>query len=67
MSRCNEHPKNDPNTWNVNRIPLSSEYVMIDQNHTVEITNIVSARAIEYKNNAQVSLTNATSKLNTGL
>ena len=56
LSRCNEHPKNDPNIWNINSISLSSQYVMIDHDYTIEITNIVSAWAIEYKNNAQVFL-----------
>ena len=58
---------NDPNTWNVNRIPLSSDFVIIDQNHTVDITTIVSARAIEYRNNGKLSFTNASAKLNIGL
>ena len=58
---------NNPSTWNVNRIPLSSESVIIDQNHTVDITTAVSAKAIEYKNNAKLSLTNASAKLNIGL
>ena len=58
---------NNPSTWNINRIPLSSESVIIDQNHTVDITTAVSAKAIEYRNNAKVSLTNASAKLNIGL
>jgi hypothetical protein len=58
---------NNPSTWNVNRIPLSSESVIIDQNHTVDITTAVSAKAIEYKNNAKVSFTNTLSKLTIGL
>ncbi len=58
---------NDPSTWNINRIPLSSESVIIDQNHTVEITNMVNIKTVEYKNNAKVSFTNISSKLNIGL
>ena len=58
---------NDPTTWNVNRIPLSSESVTIDQNHTVEITTTVGVKAIEYRINAKVSFTNISSKLNIGL
>ena len=58
---------NDPNIWNINRIPLPSEFVIIDQNHTVEITTAVSVRAIEYKNNAKATFTNTSSKLNIGL
>ena len=58
---------NDPNIWNINRIPLPSEFVIIDQNHTVEITTAVSAKSIEYKNNAKATFTNASSKLNIGL
>ena len=58
---------NNPSTWNVNRIPLSSDFVIIDQNHTVDITTTVSAKAIEYRNNAKLSLTNASAKLTIGL
>ena len=58
---------NNPSTWNINRIPLPSESVIIDQNHTVEITTVVGAKTIEYKSNAKLSFTNASSKLNIGL
>ena len=58
---------NDPSTWNVNRIPLSSDFVIIDQNHTVDITTAVSAKAIEYRSNAKLSFTNASAKLTIGL
>ena len=58
---------NNPSTWNVNRIPLPSESVIIDQNHTVDITTAVSAKAIEYRNNAKLSFTNASAKLTIGL
>jgi FG-GAP-like repeat/IPT/TIG domain/FG-GAP repeat len=57
---------NDPNTWNINRIPLPSDFIIIDQNHTVEITNTVSAKAIEYRNNAKLSFINTLAKLNIG-
>ena len=58
---------NNPSTWNINRIPLLSDIVIIDLNHTVDITTMVSAKAIQYRNNAKLSLTNASAKLNIGL
>ena len=58
---------NNPSTWNINRIPLPSESVIIDQNHTVDITTAVSAKAIECRNNAKLSFTNASAKLTIGL
>ena len=58
---------NSPSTWNINRIPLPSDIVIIDLNHTVDITTMVSAKAIQYRNNAKLSLTNASSKLTIGL
>ncbi len=57
---------NDPNTWNVNRPPFPSEFVIIDQNHTVQITTAVSAMAVEYRTNASLFFTNISSKLNIG-
>ena len=58
---------NNPSTWNINRIPLPSDIVIIDLNHTVDITTTVSAKAVQYRNNAKLSLTNASSKLTIGL
>jgi hypothetical protein len=57
---------NDPNTWDINRPPFPSEFVIIDQNHTVQITTSVNAKAVEYGNNAKLFFTNTLSKLNIG-
>jgi hypothetical protein len=57
---------NDPNTWDINRPPFPSEFVIIDQNHTVQITTPVDAKAVECRANASVFFTNALSKLNIG-
>jgi hypothetical protein len=52
-------------TWNLNRVPLSTDNVIIDQNHTVSITtDTASARNIEYRQNAILNFANSLAKLN---
>jgi trimeric autotransporter adhesin len=55
-------------TWNVNRVPLATDNVIIGQNHTVTITtNAAVAKNLEYKTGARLSHGNTTAKLKLGL
>ena len=55
------------NTWNVNRVPVATDFVIIDANHTVTVTTTTAiAKNIEYRLNANLKFANRTAVLNTG-
>jgi hypothetical protein len=54
-------------TWNVNRVPLATDDVIIGQNHTVTITtNAAKAKNLEYKSGSRVTFGNTAAKLDLG-
>jgi hypothetical protein len=58
----------DPTTWNVNRLPLVSDEVTIDSNHTVTITtNAAIAKKINDRPNSVIKFGNPSAKLTLGI
>jgi hypothetical protein len=54
-------------TWNLGRVPLATDRVVIDQNHTVSITtNGAIAKSVEYRSGATINFANGTAILNIG-
>jgi trimeric autotransporter adhesin len=54
-------------TWNLGRVPLVTDKVIIDQNHIVTVTsNAATAKNVEYKIGANINFANSTVKLNVG-
>ena len=56
-----------PSIWNLNRVPNSSDIVVIDSSHIVTINGVAVAKSIEYRSMGQVKLNSISSKLNIGL
>jgi uncharacterized Zn ribbon protein len=55
---------NDPATWDVARVPLATDKVIIDTNHTVIVTDMNAiAKSLEYRTNAKVTFGNPATKL----
>ncbi|MBC7407036.1 MAG: hypothetical protein H7339_01480 [Arcicella sp.] len=53
--------------WNVGRVPLSTDFVLIGVNHTVTVTTDgATAKKILYRSNAKINLGNNTAKLKLG-
>jgi Pectate lyase superfamily protein/MBG domain (YGX type)/SprB repeat len=54
----------DPTTWDANRVPLTTDEVLIDSNHNVIITTMNAvAKKVHYKNNGTITLGNSAAKL----
>lgn len=57
-----------PSTWNVGRVPLSTDKVLIDTTHIVTVTtNNAHANKIEYRGTGKILYSSASSKLYVGL
>ena len=54
-------------TWDIGRIPLAGDNVIINDNHNVTILNVGTAKNVEIKANAKITQSTATSKLQTGI
>ena len=53
--------------WNLGRVPLSTDFVLIGVNHTVTVTtNGATAKKILYRSNANINLGNTAAKLKLG-
>ncbi|PWK21641.1 delta endotoxin-like protein [Arcicella aurantiaca] len=51
-------------TWNLNRVPSSTDFVVIDSSHTVTISTAnATANKLAYRQNAQINFANTTAKL----
>jgi hypothetical protein len=56
------------NTWNIGRIPFQKDNVILDNNHTVNITtNAATAKTLEYRLNSGLNFSNNFAKFNLGL
>lgn len=54
----------DPTTWDVGRVPLSTDEVLIDSNHNVIITTLHAvAKQLRYRNNGTLSFANPATQL----
>ena len=54
-------------TWNLGRVPYSTDFVIIGENHTVNVTtNGAIAKKVLYRNNAKISLGSEAVKLKLG-
>jgi hypothetical protein len=57
-----------PSTWNVGRVPLSTDNVVIDTTHIVTVTtNNAHANKVEYRGTGKITYSAASSKLYVGL
>ena len=54
----------DKTTWNINRVPLAIDSVIIDFNHTVEIHGQYSAKWMSFRNNGTVTFNSNLGNLN---
>jgi hypothetical protein len=55
---------NNPSTWDVGRVPLATDEVIIDSNHDVIITDMNAvAKKLRYMSNGKVSFGNPATKL----
>jgi hypothetical protein len=54
-------------TWNLNRVPLSTDIVVIDSTHIVSINTAVVAKKVEYRSTGQIKFNTGISKLSIGL
>jgi hypothetical protein len=54
-------------TWNIGRIPLAGDNVIIDNNHNVTIMNSGTAKNVEVRSNAKIIYNQSLSKLQTGI
>lgn len=55
-------------TWNVGRVPLSTDKVVIDTTHNITITtNNAHAKLLEYRGTGKIIFNMASSKLYLGL
>ncbi len=56
----------DAATWDLNRTPLSTDQVIIDQSHTITLTGTGNARKITKRSNAKLRLGAITTRLRLG-
>ncbi len=54
-------------TWNLNRVPLGTDIVVIDSTHIVTINTAAIAKKIEYRSLGQIKFNTGSSKLSIGL
>jgi hypothetical protein len=54
----------DKSTWNINRVPLPIDSVIIDANHTVTIHGQYSAKWMSFRNNGTISFSTFSGNLN---
>jgi len=54
-------------TWDIGRVPVLGDYVIIDQNHTVTLTTEANAKSLEYRGTGNLKFNSSSSKLNIGL
>ncbi len=56
------------NTWNISRIPFQKDNVILDNNHTVNITtNAATAKTLEYRPNSSLNFGNGLARFSLGL
>jgi hypothetical protein len=56
----------DPTTWDLNRIPLLTDLVIIDQNHTVTLTGTGNAKNLSKRSNSKLRMAATSTKLRLG-
>lgn len=56
----------DPTVWNLGRIPTVEDYVIVDQNHKIMVTDQAASKGIEYRTNAQILFSETTSNIQIG-
>ena len=54
----------DRTTWNINRVPLAIDSVIIDLNHVVNISGAYSAKWMSFRGNGTISFMSNTGNLN---
>ncbi len=55
-----------PSTWNLGRVPVSTDVVVIDNAHTVTIEGTGVGKRLEYRGNGTLKFNTTSSKLNIG-
>jgi hypothetical protein len=55
---------NDKTTWNINRVPLAIDSVIIDANHVVEIQGQYSAKWMSFRGNGTITFGSTIGNLN---
>ncbi|MBU1822828.1 MAG: hypothetical protein KKG00_15140, partial [Bacteroidetes bacterium] len=56
----------DPAVWNLGRIPTVEDHVIVDQNHTIMVTDQAVTKGIEYRANAQILFSGTASSIEIG-
>jgi predicted outer membrane repeat protein len=56
----------DASTWDLNRIPILTDLVIIDQNHTVTLTGTGNAKNLSQRSNAKLRMAATTTRLRLG-
>lgn len=56
----------DTTTWDLNRIPILTDQVIINQNHTVTLTGTGNAKKLTKRSNARLKMATSTTRLRLG-